>query len=189
MTDELPCDGPESRWRCPECGNEIEVNLVTFPPSRPQCSDNGRHDWTTMVPTEGGRRMSDEKPLHVQVAEALGCKVQRVDGCPGWTGEHYHCVCYNGPHVGRNGCAFALAEFDTDWSAIGSLIERYRITLGFEGASLSGAWIATDQPLGEMTDGEIDHNYFAARMHSNPLIAVCHLLLALKEAGKLTPRI
>ncbi len=68
-------------------------------------------------------------------------------------------------------------RYDADWSATGPLIERLQITLwndcgqwqagNLDSADYEGHW------LNDANDGD------------TPLIAVCHLILALHAAGKL----
>ena len=115
--------------------------------------------------------MSD-KPLHVQVAEALGCP----------TAWDEYCRCPGLEHSGEEHPP-RLARFDTDWSATGPLIEKYEISVG-PGATEAGPWAAIS---GVFVDGGgwdgLDFDYRGKG--PTPLIAVCHLLLALKKAGKL----
>jgi uncharacterized protein DUF2591 len=120
------------------------------------------------------------KPLHVRVAEALGCKpVQATDPDARRRAEESGlwgaCWCANegydkGPHSNPHSPLTELARYDTDWSATGPLIEKYGIDLQ-----------------------HVNHLYWqASRLEDDaaptdklPLIAVCYLILALKEAGKL----
>lgn len=138
--------------------------------------------------------MSEDKPLHVRVAEALGCKPADValQGEPIW-----QCPCrrvsdaHDPPHaVGGYGYEFAsVAHYDTDWSATGPLIEKYGLMVGLDNddtldPEIPLRWVAV-------------HNYeHMAPYWGNPpniettgptpLVAVCNLILALKAAGKLT---
>lgn len=69
--------------------------------------------------------MSEEKPLHVQVAEALGCSpVPRsvVWACP--CADSAHGQAYTDGYQSD-----ILEEYDTDWAATGPLIERFKVTL------------------------------------------------------------
>jgi hypothetical protein len=98
--------------------------------------------------------VSDEKPLHMQVAEALGTvNSQEV---PPW---HY-----------------VTPRYDTSWSATGPLIEKYEIGIDKREAGWCATSVEPDFSCVHRADPE-----FA----DTPLIAVCHLLLALKAAGKL----
>jgi hypothetical protein len=118
-----------------------------------------------------------EKPLHVRVAEALGCKpVTDADdpgGLRGWA-----CVCGSadkphpwgkGPHSDTSP-SHTLARYDTDWSATGPLIERLGITVNRHHRRADWSAHAGEGPE---TDG------------STALVAVCNLILSLAAAGKL----
>lgn len=113
-----------------------------------------------------------EKPLHVRVAEVLGCKpvystdpeLAAIHGPACWCGDEGR---RKGPHSTPRSPLNELARYDTDWSATGPLIEKYELDLQKE----SDAWMAWDGP--EYASG------------GTPLLAVCNLILALAEAGKL----
>lgn len=126
-------------------------------------------------------------PLHVRVAEALGCKIQAPRA--GW--DEWRCGCpekeYERPHATHGihrdcchdreglGCDHdPMARYDTDWSATGPLIEKYGIALEANGREWE-AWTGPNEFMDTWADGP------------TPLIAVCNLLLALKEAGRLEP--
>lgn len=107
-----------------------------------------------------------EKPLHIQVAEALGrvsCKEWRLIAC-GMAGPVYGKVC------NHEDCYPASMPplYDTNWSATGPLIERY----GIELEHFASTWCALG-PEARRAGGR------------TPLLAVCNLILALKKAGKL----
>lgn len=127
----------------------------------------------------------EAKPLHVQVAEALGygdcapCSGEdgawhfapgsgtayRDDFTPIWRdsfdyGEWHRC------DHDRN----FVPRFDTDWSATGRLIEKYRIKLS---PTSDGCWWA----------GELDRPY--QELQPKSLVAICRFILALAQAGKL----
>lgn len=121
-----------------------------------------------------------EIPLHVQVAKALGWTYlgpaetdPHMDDVPMWEGEPPQGHPWNSfarridQHVG-------IPRYDTDWSATGPLIEKYGIWLIPDGHSRR--WTAWIDPEGSWK-GE----------GSTAPIAVCNLILALKEAGKLVP--
>jgi hypothetical protein len=119
-----------------------------------------------------------EKPLHVRVAEALGWTDLREEAyvisektytAGEWRGRR---GIGTGMHWGRP------PRYDTDWSATGSLIERYHIDLWWENTSGDGQWTATTN----FRDGG---DLIVMGTGPSPLIAVCNLILALKEAGKL----
>lgn len=134
-----------------------------------------------------------DKPLHVRVAEALGCKPEfrSIDWfCPceptpenlaarkqpGWT---IHSWLPGGKHTEyQSTCGLRVARYDISWFATGPLIEKYEITIGV--SAYNGKWIATTERYGE------DFGYDpSVDFQETPLIAVCNLILALKEAGKL----
>lgn len=145
--------------------------------------------------------MTSEKPLHVRVAEVFG-----------WTHIHYRLgpcewehrcgdilladperMRWKGrspdnPIVGPQANCDNVPRYDTDWSATGPLIEKHGIAfdhvwpgdLGNDGF----LWIAyrsgdmrSQDPLDTDLQGD----------GATHLLAACHLLLALKEAGKLNP--
>ena len=118
--------------------------------------------------------MSDEKPLHVRVAQALGWKnFHLCDGTESlWIA--------NDPDTHPE----YIPRYDLEWSATGPLIEKYKISVVYRnnrndeyhwwadsGYYESGGWDGSSADASE--DGD------------TPLIAVCNLILALKEAGKL----
>lgn len=122
-----------------------------------------------------------EKPLHVRVAEALGCVPEPFDNRQlGWL-----CQCLDFVHgdeefEGSDRCW--VKDYDTDWSATGPLIEKYGITLVNEGPT----WHACgrDDHKGiEMTAGGWHDGPVVYQ--ETPLLAVCNLILILKETGKL----
>jgi hypothetical protein len=114
-----------------------------------------------------------EKPLHVQVAEALGWRIHGVIGGGWWafapSGEG----------------AFLVERYDTDWSATGPLIEKYGITIFRYEENESVMWQAFQPGSGVSCSecGSFQNNISGDG--STPLLAVCHLILALAKAGKL----
>jgi hypothetical protein len=119
------------------------------------------------------------KPLHVQVAEALGWRMRGVSdssdrGCGGtdfWV-EPGHAI--DGARSHCNVCdpENAPPRYDTDWSATGPIIEKYGIGLDKEpGEEPRFWWRARRDGLHVFGVG--------------PIIAVCNLILALKAAGRL----
>lgn len=112
------------------------------------------------------------KPLHVQVAEALGCKAiphhESEYHCL-WETPHFHCDCAVLSHVGSSGCSGNLANYDTDWAVSGPLIEKYGIELRDNvGGWTAGAWRPRENCVKHlMADGK------------TPLEAVCKLILRL----------
>ena len=146
--------------------------------------------------------MSEEKPLHVRVAEALGSKP--VDAAWGYiappeegvwshlrsrllrsrteASAAYEARGFKSPGDEEGVCWWKdgwgplfIEEYDTDWAATGPLIESMTIALGWSGDSVPGQqrWAAV--PSGGAIYGR----------GPTTLIAVCNLILALKEAGKL----
>lgn len=137
--------------------------------------------------------MSSEKPLHVRVAEALGCEPYQCDdeNCCGVVGS-WHCPSSCGKaHVDREeGVREWVTRYDTDWSAAGPLIERFRISLRspheppYAGERM---WEAFAWPPADPTHKAGDcQDEMVAGSSKGPLVAVCRLILALAEAGKLT---
>lgn len=140
-----------------------------------------------------------KKPLHVRVAEALGwhnLRTSRPEESRGavWVGV---------PTERRpNLVSEPVPHYDTDWSVTGPLIERLELCVLREDHYVEGSgwlpwwsarygkltWNVTDsanfEPHGDYDpDGPPAHEAHA----ETPLIAVCNLVLALKEAGKLEP--
>lgn len=119
--------------------------------------------------------MSEEKPLHVRVAEALGWAVLRQsipaeERESAWVGVP--------PERLPNIVSEPVPRYDTDWSATGPLIEKYGITFlqdfgnGWR-VDFGNGWRVANEWL--TLPGK----------YATPLVASCHLILALKEAGKL----
>jgi hypothetical protein len=128
----------------------------------------------------------DPRPLHVRVAEALGCHPVELKYGP--EGQ-WDCGCTGYPHAAHTihddchdyeglGCEEReLAHYDLDWAATGPLIEKYEIML-VPAWRLDGKANFWDAVAGVLPEGR-------GMEGDTPLLAVCHLLLALKEAGKL----
>jgi len=100
------------------------------------------------------------RPLHVLVAEALGweCWLDKA----GWAGRSPDDYMTDPPN------------FDTDWSATGPLVERFKISVAPD-QSLPGswgAWVGDFAPL--------------AQRAATPLLAICNLIVALAREGKLS---
>jgi hypothetical protein len=131
----------------------------------------------------------DPRPLHVRVAEALKVEVLRIN--ESWrvvdrrmlvnvkVHPEYKRWCV--PHEGEDVWAETqdVPRYDTDWCAAGLMIEKYEITLVKEyndprWLAYAGYFACADETI------------WTARTDADtPLLAVCHLILALKEAGKL----
>ncbi len=143
-----------------------------------------------------------DKPLHVQVAEALGMtlvdrstavrisnerhvknndEVERSLGIRPPFNDYEHWYSGAGPYI-LSDSTFGLDQvpaYDTSWEATGPLIEKYKISLRHGECRMHvecrNLWCATSQ------DHQADDRVDAV----NPLVAVCYLVIALKEAGKL----
>ena len=121
------------------------------------------------------------KPLHVQVAEALG--------------EIYYRPCElmpescAGVYIPRDGDGRCVPCYDTDWSATGPLLEKYRISTGkYNPWFLGGKYYAVQRA--EFASEEEALANMGPETHeatgNSTLEAVCQLLLQLHKAGKLT---
>lgn len=120
-----------------------------------------------------------EKPLHVRVAEALGWwDFEQDKGCILLPGAEPHWRGRQPDKPALIGERWLVPRYDTDWSATGPLIEQYEITVGVAAYNLK--WAATTKHLGSE-----EWNHPHADFYDTPLLAVCDLILALKEAGKL----
>jgi hypothetical protein len=128
-----------------------------------------------------------ERPLHVRVAEAMGCKPSLRKFPPGHS-SYWTCTCSDGRHLcegydgaPNEGCC--LESYDTDWNATGPLIERFQIGLW----KVASGWKADCVwPVGAIgSRGQAYYGVTADDQPCHPLIAVCNLILALSEAGKL----
>lgn len=135
-----------------------------------------------------------EKPLHVQVAEALGCRTLRYDESRTAAEDWWRCGCGPDPaKVGtiQEGIAVHasgsvpnrwLNHYDTDWSATGPLIEQLALDVFYEGRPrhdrgwTAQAWL----PFGEKVPSAA-----WSKRGETPLLAICNLILALHAAGKL----
>src|SRR5436189_36534 len=115
--------------------------------------------------------MTDEaKPLHVLVAEALGWSA--IDESRRWAV----------PPVAANRMQLLVPRYDTDWSATGPLIEAQRIAVVPHSPTV---WRALRMPMIGCNDEVYVENLSDSAEGTTPLLAVCALLLRLKEAGKL----
>ncbi len=128
-----------------------------------------------------------EKMLHVRVAGALGWaeleflppkNSMNMDDKGSWVG-------YTAPAV--IGEKREVPRYDTDWSATGPLIERYRIQVWHQEDDPHLAEIFGEQPGGDWraTHAACACPGLGAAIGETPLIAVCRLIVSLKEAGKL----
>ena len=121
-----------------------------------------------------------EKPLHVQVAEALGCKPVRPS--KGWEPDSWFlCSCSESEHVQADShYPGMLARYDTDWSATGPLLDKMRLhgEMRLDPTCHEPQWCAFYIPPG-------DEDIIESAKHGTLLLAVCNLILALHAAGKL----
>lgn len=123
--------------------------------------------------------MEEEKPLHVRVAEALGCKIERHEWHAGFV--EWLCDCLSSQHAGRGyegEHTGAIFRYDTEWEATGPLIEKYRIDLRAP-AEIGCGNPSCEEWRAESVDEDVEGS------GATPLLAVCNLILALKAAGKL----
>jgi hypothetical protein len=112
-----------------------------------------------------------ERPLHVQVAEALSFQCWQLDDESWWT------------EAGN--VVVPVPRYDTDWAATGPLIEKHNIAvtafinqpLIFRPEENARAWWPGSDSVNDST---ID------AFGRTALQAVCHLILALHKAGELT---
>ena len=125
-----------------------------------------------------------EKPLHVQVAEALGweeCIPFSVYGVKdgSWVGDD--------PRKKADSPGDFVPEYDTDWAATGPLIEKYGISViqpdEHAPERADGQWIAGSGGAHGWDDGSLCMDCYAGGV--TPLIAVCNLILLLAKEGKL----
>jgi hypothetical protein len=124
-----------------------------------------------------------ERPLCIQVAEALGCTLGSMSDIDG---PVYYCKCPGGVHEARIGInklpgKHWIKRYDLDWSATGPLIEKYewdlRATPWRDGTK---EWEATAWLPSRPEPKDIVH-----ADGPTPLIAVCELIVKLHKAGKL----
>lgn len=114
-----------------------------------------------------------EKPLHVRTAEALGWTMLEPSNLMDLSHP------YRGypPHLPVVGQKERVPYYDTDWSATGPLIEQYRFDTAWSGDE--HGWTATAW----RPDGEPTKAFY--KQGSTILIAVCRLIIVLRETGKL----
>lgn len=132
--------------------------------------------------TECREAMSEpEKPLHVRVAEALGwtrCSLSLEAGLSPekfWSGRPLKDSGFRFPEDDEPYYEYMIPRYDTDWAVTGPLIERFGVWLNpcECGTPFGSHWTASANPHDAEGQGE------------TPLEAVCDLILALSEAGKL----
>ena len=118
--------------------------------------------------------MSAEKPLYVLVAEALGWTDCSISGWTRFRGERIveDNRFWSGVSPYRaelRTIQDKLPRYDTDWSATGPLIEKYRIEI----EPFMDSWRV--RSVGDPTG--------TREQQKSLLIAICNLILALAEAG------
>jgi len=124
-----------------------------------------------------------EKPLHVQVAEALGWTMLESSNRMDMSQPHRGYP----PHLPTVGQKEPVPDFPTDWSATGPLIEKYGISViqpdEHAPERADGQWIAGSGGAHGWDDGSLCMDCYAGGV--TPLIAVCNLILLLAKEGKL----
>jgi hypothetical protein len=123
--------------------------------------------------------------LNAAVAEALGCSPMEHKATNA-AGEVLHtdwyCRCSAMEHVDLWPTPTSrgnLKRYDTDWSAGGPLIERYRLSVGptYTGRENFEPWTASEH---------VEHRgVFEFALGPTPLVAACRLILALHRSGRL----
>jgi hypothetical protein len=114
-----------------------------------------------------------EKPLHVQVAEALGW--QHDGALMSMTGTRP-----GGSYPQR------IPRYDTDWAATGPLIERYDLALEPTSIAIRSA-LPDSEPWTATAGLRNTRNGQEWARGATPLLAACNLILSLAAAGKLMP--
>jgi hypothetical protein len=150
-----------------------------------------------------------ERPIHVLVAEALGWTECRIADYPRPTlvPDTHWPIWHGRPSEGHWPLWMSRAEWEREpnsrpevphyelsWEETGPLIEKYHVGLVYS----EDDWCAFLWPKGEYVefpgDDEperreqwltLDGTSFDAATGATPLLAVCALILKLKEAGKL----
>lgn len=141
--------------------------------------------------------MSTDKPLHVQVAEALGwTNVVLAPATPFeplWIGKPPPGLSYRWvsevDHEQRSitirSDVGSIPRYDTDWSATGPLIDRYRISLrptiqAHDDPSMLASWDAyLRNPPPSVLEPHVCLRADFFVVGTTPLVAVCHLILKL----------
>ena len=124
--------------------------------------------------------MSEEKPLHVQVAEALGCKPEFETT---YSPTFWYCTCPPTfgpiwPHGDLQGVK-AIRRYDKDWRFMGPFMEEHRISVY---AFRDPRWFA------HRSDAPRDESGLRERGGATILEAVCNLIVAYhKNSGQVFP--
>lgn len=119
----------------------------------------------------------DEKPLHVRVAEALGCKpVQATPGPRSW-----RCTCPQAsdalnflPHGWAD--TPYVAPYDIEWSATGPLIEKYGFRLRRD--PINAGEVHNPDELEYVWEARDERGEFCAE-GATALLAICALIIDL----------
>ncbi len=141
-----------------------------------------------------------------RVAEALGWKygpssarcaheghhsdfTKRPQVDTGWTSPEGRFIC-DGKHCESEDCYEGLCppDFEHDWSAIGPLIEKHEIHLEpfyHWTKNRENEWVRVTSWCASTHRPNLDWKDDLAANGSTPILAVCNLILALVEAGKL----
>lgn len=135
---------------------------------------------------------TNEKPLHVRVAEALGMECVPRGGAPGMMSYVY--IDARLQYLEGN-----CPRYDTDWSATGPLVERFGISTamvtGPPESMMFGApdsdrialkelrWHAWVKASTASVAGDAPTEYHA--WSRTPLIAACEVILSAASDGKL----
>ncbi len=128
---------------------------------------------------------TDEKPLYVQVAEAIGWRdIKYVGGLLAVWASHHDGIEPGNLVIDSSAERKKLPRYDLEWGATGPLIAVYGIGLNYFVCDENCCppdgvrWTAVYGSLGlEHADKTVE-----AR---DPLIAVCRLIIALHAEGKL----
>ena len=129
-----------------------------------------------------------DKPLHVQVAEALGDQFDSTHAYligQGGSYVSFACMACGGRWGQREKIPLECSRekthrYDKKWSLTGPLIKRYKLQVGpsYLGTGPDKPWCAAAG-----TDKEREGDVWA--QGDTPLEAVCLLIIALSTAGKL----
>jgi hypothetical protein len=123
--------------------------------------------------------MDDTRPLHVRVAEVLGCKPVFRKAYPGDREERWCCDCPNRGH--RDPDLHEpweddpeIARYDLDWSATGPLIEQLSINLTRSVKAVEW-YVPGDSWFANRSGAKFG-------MGATPLLAVCDWIVKNAEA-------
>lgn len=144
------------------------------------------------------RTTLEERPIHVRVAEALGCNSYFVEESANRPTEGFHVI--TGWRCGCTERVHGLANvhrYDTDWAVMGPVAEKLGISTyswdASDGVRYWGAtWSGPEKTCGECgakSTERLGSPEWSAPIEEqrcqSPLLAICNLILLLKEKGKL----